>query len=529
MKRLVSGKELRNKIFEGVEKIAQSVGTTLGPKGRNVVIANKGKNPFITKDGVTVAQNFEISDDVVQNTAANIVKEVSMNTNKIAGDGTTTATVLTYAILKESRKWLLNDYSPIEIKRALDKVLEKVLQRLSEKAVKIESKKDIEHIATLSSNNDNVIGRLVADAVDKVGLDGAVTVEEGDSNETYLEINEGFVLPSGYKTSQIVSSENGKIKLGECVVLVTDYKISKAKQLQHFISLLNVVKIPGVIVADDITDEALAAIIYAEIHGTFKIIPVKAPFYGEQKRDVLKDLCVNLGATLVSSENSLFLEKDQDLRKQGVLGHCEELEVSKYSTIFVGGNGNQNKIKSTIQDIRELISKSTTPEPEEKFLHDRIIRLTSSVATIRVGAYSKFEAIEKRHRIEDALEAVKSAIETGCLPGGGVSLIKVVESLDTDEFTEYEIYAKTILRNASSYLLKLMCENAGLSYDIIYNDLSLDDNEDFVIGYDIFNNDKCDLIERGIIDPAKVTKTALTNAVSVAGTLMLADFSIIEE
>ena len=517
-----SGRTLHEKILEGVNELTDNVAATLGPRGRNVILHKKDAMPIVTKDGVTVAAFVEF-DDPIKNTAAQIIKQAATNTNTLAGDGTTTSTVLTRAVLQEAQKYLIAGLPPVELKRGMGKAVEVICNSLTDMAVPVSSEEDIKHIATVSANGDTKIGELIALAADQAGKDGAITVQDGKSMETTLDLVEGFRFDSGYFSKSFVTDERrGIIKYDSPLVLVTDHKIDSVESILPVLELVARDSRPLIIVAEEVEGQALAAMIMNAVRGTLKVAAVKAPRYGQERRNILKDLCASVGATFVSRESTVSLA-DVELTH---FGKCDKIEVSKSLTTIVGGKGDVERVDERIETLKEEI-RNTNDLQECERIQERIVRLASGIAIIKVGGMTEVEMIERKHRIEDALEAVKAAQESGLVPGGGVALIRAAaaarESLSTEN-SHQQIGAEIVFECIKAPL-RQMAENAGLSPDLIYSKVAeLSQNE----GCDIATGKIINLVEGGIVDPAKVTITALQNAISAASTLITTNNAIVE-
>ena len=516
-----NGASLGDKILRGVNQLADNVASTLGPRGRNVILQEPGGNPVITKDGVTVAQfvNFE---DPFENAAAAVIKQAAAQTNSMAGDGTTTATVLAREILREAQRYIASGASPVELKRGMDTAVEAIVATLKEMAVEISDVEEISNIASISANNDRVIGDLIATAVDKAGKNGAITIEEARSLETSLDLVEGFRFNAGYAATAFVNDERrGVVKYQEePLILVTDYKIDAVEQILPILEVVARESRPFVIVAEDIEGQALAALIMNAMRGTMKIAAVKAPRYGEERRGILKDLATSVGASFISRENGIKL-KDVQLAQLGV---ARSIEITKNETTIMGGKGKTSEIEERIEDLKATLAGTESIHDCER-IQERITRLASGIAIIRVGASTEVEMIEKKHRIEDALEAVRSAQEEGIVPGGGVPLIRAAEISEFEVDNEDQALGVEIVRRAVFAPLRQMSENAGESPDIIQTIVAGLEGSS---GYDFRNRTTCDLLESGVIDPAKVARCALQNAVSAAGTLITTNHAIIQ-
>ena len=520
MKRQFSkGYELNSKILKGIDKLADNVATTLGPKGRNVILFHKEQGvPVITKDGVTVAKFVEL-EDPFENVGAQIVKQAAEQSASKAGDGTTTATVLTRAILQRAQKYLSAGVSPIEIKRGMDKATDAIVERLKETAIPVRSEEDIRHIATVSANNDKAIGKLISTAVDCAGKDGSVLVEEANSLKTSLDLIEGFRFDSGYLSSTFINKErNGSAEYENPLILITDEKIETIDQVLPTLEVAARDNRPLLVIAD-MEGQALAAVIANAVRGTMKIAVAKPPKYGEERRNILKDLCVSIGATFMTRENNLTL-KDVKLTH---FGQCKSISVNKAWTTIVGGKGKQDDVENRIETLKVEI-KNTESLKECERIQERITRLASGVAIIRVGAATEVEMMEKKHRIDDALEAVRSAQEEGIVAGGGVALLRTSTGLHIETDNEEQAIGAKIILDAVEEPLRQMAINAGKSPDLIVDRVRhLTGNK----GFDFMADDVADMFEQGIIDPVKVTRCALQNAVSVASTLITTSHAIV--
>ena len=512
---------LNEKVLNGVNKLADNVATTLGPKGRNVILHQKGKDPIITKDGVTVSQ-FVHLDDEFENAAAQIIKQATSQTNSMAGDGTTTATVLAREILVRAQRYIAAGASPTELKRGIDAAVTRLVSRLHDTATHIETIEDVENIATISANNDRTIGSLVATAVDKAGKDGSITIEDSKSVTTTLDIIEGFRLEAGYAASAFVTDERrAAVHYDSPLLLVTDTKIDTVEQILPALELISRDGRALVIVAEEIEGQALAALIMNTVRGTLKIVAVKAPFYGERRRNMLADLAMSTGAEFFSRDSTNALQKI----KLDQFGQCRSVDITKNGSTFIGGKGDHDQIDRTIDILKQELIETEDMRDCEK-IQERITKLASGVAVIRVGAATEVEMIEKKHRIEDALEAVKSAQEEGIVAGGGVALIRAMSVLDdTPVENEDQELGVDIVREAIVAPLRQMATNCGLSPDLI---LQLVKSEKGNMGYDFRNDETVEMIASGIIDPVKVTRVALQNAASAAGTLITTSHAIIE-
>jgi chaperonin GroEL len=495
------------------------VAATLGPKGRNVILARSGASPIITKDGVTVA-NFVDLEDPVENAAAQILKQVASETNSLAGDGTTTSTVLAREMIKNSQKFLIAGSSPIEIKRGMDKALEKVVSAIKDMATPVETLHEIEAIATISANNDQKVGKLIASAVDKVGHEGSILIEEAKSMETTLDLVEGFRFNSGYYAQSFVTNERkNSINYEDALIVVTDYKIDTVKKILPVLELAARESRPLILIAEDIEGQALAALIMNSVRGTMKVAAVKAPGYGAERTSILSDLCAATGANFFSRSAGRKLD---DISMVD-FGCCKKIEVLKHSTTIMGGSADTEEVEKKIEALKSEI-KQTEDMAECRKLQNRITRLASGIAVIKVGGATEIEMIEKKHRVEDALEAVRSAQEEGIVPGGGCALLKC-SNFQAEALNEDQEIGVEIIRRSLQAPVRQMALNAGESPDLIIDRIANSENQ----GWDFKNSKLTNMVEDGIIDPAKVTRVAMQNSVSAASTLITTSNSIIEE
>ncbi len=519
-KKYCSNAELQAKILEGVETLADNVATTLGPKGRNVILQEKGKRPIISKDGVTISRFVDFEDEFM-NTGAQIIKQAAEQTNSDAGDGTTTTTILCRAILQHAQRYITAGVSPVELKRGIDKAVAAIVNNLEEYSRPISSLDDIERIATISANGDEVIGKLVATAVDQAGKDGAITIEEARSIETSLDLVEGFRMSAGYAASAFVTDERTAMtKYNSPLLLVTDEKIEMVDQILPVLELVAREGKPLVIIAEEIEGQALAALIMNTVRGTMKVAAVKAPRYGEERRCLLEDLAISTGATFVNRLNGMSTRET----KLHDLGSATKIEISKGLTTIMGGKGDLDEVEKRIQTLKRQLADTDNLHECER-LQDRITKLASGVAIIRVGGATEVEMIEKKHRIEDALEAVRSAQQEGIVAGGGTVLLRAASELQVQTDNEEQALGVEIVKGAIEEPIRQMALNAGSSPDLaVTRVLSADSTE----GWNFSTGEFVDLFESGILDPAKVTRCALQNAASAAGTLITANYAIVQ-
>ncbi len=520
-KQISFDKELNEKILKGISIIGNAVGATLGPKGRTVIIKDKNRKPFITKDGVSVAKSIDL-EDPFENLAAQILKQASESTVLSAGDGTTTSMIIAKAIVEKAQQFLEQGQSPVDLKKGIDFATKEVVKILQSKSKPISTLEQIEQVATISANGDKGIGKLISIAVDKVGRDGAITIQESRSSETSLDVTEGFTFESGLLANPFITDERrGVCRYEDCLVLVTDRTISTIDEILPILELAARDGRPFVIVAEQVEGQALAALIMNAAKGTMKVTAIKAPYYGEERRNVLDDLAVILGAKFVSRESGLQFKYLQ-LKD---LGTAKIVESSKLSTTIVSNGNAQVEVDKRIGTLKLQVENQPSIHEAQK-VQSRVTRLSSGIAIIKVGGLTEVEMIEKKHRIEDALLAVSSAQSEGIIAGGGIALFRA--SLNNfDGLSDIEDDGIWILKQAIREPFKKIIENAGFKYDEIFKDINQND-EMFDWGFDVMSGTHCNLINNGIIDPTKVTRTALENAVSAATTLLNSSVAIVE-
>uniref|UniRef100_A0A7C4GDC4 Chaperonin GroEL n=1 Tax=Fervidobacterium thailandense TaxID=1008305 RepID=A0A7C4GDC4_9BACT len=515
--------EARRALEAGVDAVANAVKITLGPKGRNVVIEKSWGSPTITNDGVSIAKEIELEDKFA-NLGAQLVKEVASKTNDVAGDGTTTATVLAQAMIKEGLKMVAAGANPILIKRGIDKATAKVVEEIKKISKKLSSTEDIAHVAAISANSEE-IGKLIAEAMDKVGEDGVITVEDSKTIDTYVEFTEGMQFDRGYISPYFVTDpEKMEVVYNEPFILITDRKLSNVKPLIPILEKVAQTGKPLVIIAEDVEGEVLTTLVLNKLKGTLNTVAVKAPGFGDRRKAMLQDIAILTGGIVASEEVGINLE---DLTLQD-LGRADVVRVKKDETIIVGGKGKPEEIKKRIAQIKAQIEQ-TTSEYEKETLQERMAKLAGGVAVIKVGAATETELKEKKHRIEDALSATRAAVEEGIVPGGGVTLLRARKAIEPllNELTGDEKLGAQIVYNALEAPIKQIATNAG--YDgaiIVHNVLAKDD---VAYGFDALRGEYCNMYERGIIDPAKVTRSALQNAASIAGMLLTTEVLVVEK
>ena len=514
---------LQQKIMMGANKLADNVASTLGPRGRNVLLQEKGKAPFITKDGVTVAHFVALSDPF-ENAGAEIIKQAAVETNNAAGDGTTTSTVLARAILQESQRFIAGGASPVELQRGIELAAKEVAQTLRKMSIPVKSIEDIEHVATISANNDASIGKLISLAYDRVGQDGSITIEESRSVETSLDVTEGFSFDAGYCAGAFVTDERRAVMhYDEPLFLITDHRLSAVEQILPVLEMIAREGRPLIIIAEEVEGQALAALIMNAVRGSLKVAAIKAPRYGEERRHLLEDLAASVGATFLSRESGTKLT---DI-KMVDFGTAQFIESSKNGTIIVGGNADVENIETKIESLKSEIESTESLEVCDT-IQQRIVRLASGVAVIRVGGATAVEMIEKKHRVEDALEAVRAAQDEGIVPGGGTALLRASQSIciTTDHTGHPDQGAGAlVVKAACREPIRQMARNSGISPDLTISAVL---DADSSHGWNFRKNELSNLQENGIIDPVKVTRTALQNAASCAGTLITTNFGIIQ-
>lgn len=525
MKQYSNGKNLHQLMLDGINILADNVASTYGPKGRNVILRKKDGRPIITKDGVTVAR-FVNLEDPFQDAAVEIVKQASERTNSDAGDGTTTSTILARAIFSKSLDLIDRGLSPVEVKRGLDKVCKLVCEKIEERSKPISSIEDISFVAKISANNDQVVGDLVSTAVDKVGKWGSVTIEDGRSTETTLDLVEGFRFQSGYLSNYFVTDERRNVcRYENALLFLCDAQIDQVQTILPVLEIAAREQKPVVLISDDIEGQALSALVMNSARGSMKVAAVKSPKYGEERRSVMSDLAISTGAKYFRT-----MMGDQ-IREVSIndLGTCQSIEISKYGTIIVGGGGDFEELSSRLEDLKQQVKDAETLVDAEQ-IQERVTRLSSGVAIIRVGAATEIEMMEKKHRIEDALEAVRSAQQEGVVAGGGLTLYRISQTILDDirniELTDDQKFAAEIFYDVLRSPIDTMSCNAGYDFETVNSAI---ENEKDSVGYNFLTGEVSEMFDSGIIDPAKVTKNALVNAVSAAGTLLTTNFAIIEE
>jgi chaperonin GroEL len=517
-KQLVFSEEARRRLSHGMDVLASAVVTTLGPKGRNVAVDRKFGSPTITHDGVTVAKEIEL-EDPFENMGAQLLKEAATKTNDIAGDGTTTSTVLAHTIVVEGMKNLAAGINPMLLKRGIEAATKSVAEKINEQAIEVTTKDEIANVASISAQ-DRVIGELIADVMDKVGKDGVITVEESKGLEFETEYVEGMQFDRGYISAYFVTDpEHMEASISEPYILIYDKKISAATDIVPLLEkMVQVGKREMLVIAEDIDGEALATLVLNKLRGMLNVVGVKAPGFGDRRKAMLQDIAVLTGGTVISEETGRKLETATITD----LGRAEKVVINKDDTTIVGGHGDTAMIKGRIEQIRIEIDKSTSDYDKEK-LQERLAKLSGGVAIIRVGAATETELKEKKHRVEDALSATRAAVEEGIVPGGGVALINAMAGLDKVKMDSEEAQVGVnIVRKALEMPIRKIAENAGQDGSVVLETVRRMQREtgNMNTGYDVITEEYGDMVKAGVIDPAKVTRGALENAASIAAMIL---------
>jgi chaperonin GroEL len=520
-KKIAYGSEAREAILKGVEKLARAVKITLGPCGRNVVLEKSYGSPTVTKDGVTVAKEIEL-EDAYENMGAQMVREVASKTSTVAGDGTTTATILAESIFKEGLKNITAGANPMQVKRGIDKAVEKIVEELKKMSIPVKSSKQIEQVATCSANQDVEIGKKLAEAMDKVGKDGVITVEEGQSLETVVELVEGMQFDKGYLSPHFINKlENMTVELDKPYILIHEKKISSVKSLVPLLEKVAKQGRPLLIIAEDVEGEALATLVVNKLRGVLQVAAVKAPGFGDRRKAMLSDIAVLTGGEAIFEDLGLDLEGIE--LKQ--LGRAKKVTIDKDNTTIIEGAGDTGSIKGRIEQIKAEIDKSTSDYDTEK-LQERLAKLSGGVAQIKVGAATEAEMKEKKARVEDAVHACRAAVEEGILPGGGVAVLRVLPMLDKISCVGDERVGVDIVKRAMVAPIKQIAENAGLDGSIVAQKVM--ESKDVNFGYDAIRKEYGDMVEFGVIVPTKVERAALQNGASIASLLLTTDAIVSE-
>ena len=520
---LVFDEAARRALERGVNAVANAVKVTLGPRGRNVVLEKKFGSPTITKDGVTVAKEVELEDHL-ENIGAQLLKEVASKTNDVAGDGTTTATVLAQAIVREGLKNVAAGANPLALKRGIEKAVEAAVEKIKALAIPVEDRKAIEEVATISAN-DPEVGKLIADAMEKVGKEGIITVEESKSLETELKFVEGYQFDKGYISPYFVTNpETREAVLEDAFILIVEKKVSNVRELLPILEQVAQTGKPLLIIAEDVEGEALATLVVNKLRGTLSVAAVKAPGFGDRRKEMLKDIAAVTGGTVISEELGFKLEN----ATLSMLGRAERVRITKDETTIVGGKGKKEDIEARINGIKKELETTDSEYAREK-LQERLAKLAGGVAVIRVGAATETELKEKKHRFEDALNATRAAVEEGIVPGGGVTLLRaisaveeLIKKLEGDEAT-----GAKIVRRALEEPARQIAENAGYEGSVIVQQI-LAETKNPRYGFNAATGEFVDMVEAGIVDPAKVTRSALQNAASI-GALILTTEAVVAE
>ncbi len=508
----------RNGLYSGVEKLADAVKVTMGPRGRNVLIQKSYGAPHITKDGVSVAREIELL-DTLENMGAQLVKEVASNTAEEAGDGTTTATVLAHSIFKEGLRNITAGANPIEVKRGMDKASNAIIEELKKMAKDVSGKKEIAQIATISANSDEAIGNLIAEAMEKVGKDGVITVEEAKGIEDALEVVEGMQFDRGYLSPYFVTnSEKMTCELEAPLLLITDLKITSLKDLVPILEQIQQSGRPLLIIADDLEGEALATLVLNRLKGVLNIAAVKAPGFGDRKKAMLQDIAILTGATLITEELGLSLEK----ATLADLGQASRVVIDKDNTVIVDGKGHPDAVVARVSEIKTQV-ETTSSEYDKEKLQERLAKLSGGVAVIKVGAATETEMKEKKDRVDDALSATKAAVDEGIVIGGGAALVKASKKVSLNLKNDEKVGAEIIIR-AITAPMKQIAANAGFDAGVVADKIANSDDEN--LGFNAATGEYVDMIEAGIIDPLKVGRVALLNATSVASLLLTTEATV---
>jgi chaperonin GroEL len=519
-KQLLFDEAARQAVLRGVTKLSKAVSATLGPKGRNVVLDKKFGSPTVTKDGVTVAKEIEL-EDPYENMGAQMVREVASKTSDTAGDGTTTATLLAEAIYREGLKFVTSGANPIGIQRGIAKAVEAAVGQLDKIAKKVKDKEEIKQVATVSANWDNTIGEIIADAMDKVGKDGTITVEEAKSIETTLDVVEGMQFDKGYLSPYFVTNaETMETRLEDAYILIYEKKISSLKDLLPLLEKSAKSGKPLLIIAEEVEGEALATLVVNKLRGTLNVCAVKAPGFGDRRKAMLEDIAILTGGRFISEDLGIKLESiglDD-------LGRAKSITVDKENTTIVEGAGKSSEIQGRVNQIRRAIEETTSDYDREK-LQERLAKLAGGVAVINVGAATETEMKEKKARVEDALHATRAAVEEGIVPGGGVALLRTVGALNALQLEGDEKIGLDIVKKAIEYPTKELAANAGIEGSVVVEEVKRRKGNE---GYNVGTGEYEDLVKAGVVDPKKVTRTALQNAASIAGLLLTTECLITE-
>jgi len=520
-KMLLYHEEARKALEAGANILANAVKITLGPRGRNVVLDKKFGAPTITNDGVTIAKEIEV-EDPFQNMGAQLLREVASKTNDVAGDGTTTATVLAQAMLKEGMKNVTGGANPLFIKRGIEKAVEVAVEQIKKLSTSVETREQIAEVASIAANNDRAIGKLIAEAMEKVGKDGVITVEESKTMATTLDHVEGMQFDKGYVSPYMITDpERMEATLNEPYLLITEKKISSVADMLPLLEKIVQMQKPLVIIGEDVEGEALATLVVNKLRGTFQVVAVKAPGFGDRRKEMLKDIAVLTGAQVVSDELGIKLDKVTI----DMLGQAQKVKVTKDETTIVEGRGKSDQIQGRIEQIKRQI-KDTESDFDREKLQERLAKLVGGVAVIRVGAATETELKEKKHRMEDALSATRAAVEEGIVPGGGVVFINILKNLEDLGLEGDEAVGVNIVRRALEEPLRQIAQNAGQEGSVVVERVK---GLKAGHGYDALNHQYVDMVKSGIVDPVKVSRSALQNAASIAAMILTTETLVCEK
>lgn len=520
-KKILFGQDARSKILKGVDTLADAVKVTLGPKGRNVALEKSFGSPIITKDGVTVAKEIELKDKF-ENMGAQMVREVASKTADVAGDGTTTATVLAQAIYREGIKNTTAGANPMDIKRGIEKAVEKAVESIKSVSTQIKGKEEIAQVATISANSDQTIGDLIATAMDKVGKHGVITVEEAKGMESELDVVEGMQFDRGYLSPYFVTNaEKMEVELDNAQILICDKKINSMKDLLPVLEQVAKQGAPLLIIAEDIEGEALATLVVNKMRGTLNVAAVKAPGFGDRRKAMLEDIAVLTGGKMVADELGIKL----DNISLSDLGFAKKIRITKEDTTIVDGKGSEKELQARVAQIKAEIANSTSEYDTEK-LQERLAKLSEGVAVIKIGAATETEMKEKKDRVEDALHATRAAVEEGIVAGGGVTLLKSQKVLDSLKLDGEQQLGVEIIKRALEEPIRIISSNAGHEPSVVVDKIKNSKENNF--GFDAKNETYTDMIKAGVVDPAKVTRSALQNAASIAGLLLTTEAMVSE-
>ncbi len=519
-KQILFDEAARHALLRGVEKLSRAVKATLGPAGRNVVLDKKFGSPTITKDGVTVAKEIEL-EDPYENIGAQLVREVASKTSDVAGDGTTTATVLAESIYREGLKNVTAGANPTELKRGIDRAVEAIVEELATISKKVKDKEDIRQVATVSANWDKTVGEIIADALDKVGKDGTVTVEEAKSIETSLEVVEGMQFDKGYLSPYFVTNqEDQETTLENAYILIHEKKISSLKDMLPLLEKVAKSGKPLLVIAEEVEGEALATLVVNKLRGTLQVCAVKAPGFGDRRKSMLEDIAILTGGKMLSEDLGVKLENVtlEDL------GRVKRVVVDKENTTLIEGVGKSSDIQGRVSQIKKQIEETTSDYDKEK-LQERLAKLAGGVAVINVGAATETEMKEKKARVEDALHATRAAVEEGIVPGGGVALIRCQKAIENLKLKGDQAIGAEIIRRAVEQPLRTLADNAGVEGSIVVQEVKSRKGAE---GYNVATGEYTDLVKAGVVDPTKVTRSALQNAASIAGLLLTTEAVVTE-